>query len=210
MNLEYALCVCVCALELFVCCLSQFLFLFVLCSYNAILHAAVHRLDSNPLITAVTCLSDSKFAIDFSDVSGVEALVPGTIMAGSSESWKCMNAAGTNVPFIKSISDVLGLTLSLRLKDGTSLSVNIGGASVPAFVHAMSRSGGSILTSLAEVGLHLPNEAMRDFADLTLISTKLNLHTDDVPPTACFEHMTLNYHRTAGVDEASLRRRLQV
>ena len=181
------------------------------CSYDATLFSHVVRLDSNALITAVTCRSDGVGVdIGFSDLSGAEALVPGTILAGSSEAWNCKNTDGVNMPFTKGVVGIDGLTLRLRAADGTILSMEIPGDVVLPFTLALSRSGSSFWAASSAVGLSVPVAAATAGGGVTVLEAELHLLTENVPPTHCFEHMTLNFHRTAGAGEAELRRRLQV
>jgi hypothetical protein len=187
-------------------------------SYDAKLFAHVVVLDTNPLVTRVTCRAGG-IDIAISDVSAAETFLPDTIVAGSSETWVCLNSEGINMPFTKGIISVAGLSVSLRAESASDPSaeegaatasvtvVRVPGALIAAFSRAISRTeGGNVAVALASVGLALPAGCSPSVAQSIL----LHLDVEDVPPTHCFEHMTLNFHRTPGPNEAELRRRMQV
>lgn len=120
-------------------------------SFDARLFPNVVRLDSNPLVKAVSCRPEGSHDVVLSDASGAEAFTPGIIVAGSAETWSCPNTAGVNAPFTKGIVNIAGLTLHLRAADGAALSADVPGASVPAFSLALSRSGGALWAAGAAV-----------------------------------------------------------
>jgi hypothetical protein len=90
-------------------------------------------------------------------------------------------------------------------------SIVVRGDSIVAFARALSRSNGNLYVAAASIGLDFPDlssataDGLLDIAGATLL-----LVTKDVPPTSCFEHLSLSFHRTAGENEAELRRRLLV
>lgn len=171
-------------------------------SYDAQLFPHVVSLDSNPLVSAVTCERGGIVSIRLSNAIGAEAFAPGIILAGSSEAWSCTNDAGVNMPFTKGVIDAVDITLTLRNRNGKPSTYVISGDVLSSFLIALSRSDSSVWTAAAVVGLELPLGAT------SLESAELRLRTEDVPPTHCFERMTLDFHRTAGSNEAELRRQL--
>ena len=156
-------------------------------------------------MTAVSC-QPGAVDISFSHISGAESLLPGSILAGSSELWACPNAAGENMPFTKGVVSVGGLVLTL-LVGASPYTALVPGDLVAAFVHAYSRTGDSVDVAFASLGISLPSTGT---GVVVVANAVIHLLTEDVPPTHCFERMTLNFHRSAGAGEVELRRRLQV
>ena len=174
-------------------------------SYDAKIFDHVITLDNNPLVTAAVCTYGG-IDLSLSEISGMESVVPGSILAGSSETWACLDKAGINKPFTKKVVGLSGVTLIVRdsVSDRT---IRISRKAAVELSQVLMRTGGNAALSFASTGVSLP---LRGSGSLEIVSAVLHVETEDVPPTHCFEHLKLDYHRIAGADESVLRRRLQV